>query len=112
VLSHDFFNIFDTWFNCDVVNIYDSREVENAARACAGDLRVNRFDLKNLIPELTKILETWEPKTIMKFIDATDIDWFFDEKTEQILKEILAIMINELRSHQNLERSEYSERSD
>jgi hypothetical protein len=73
MLDQNFFNIFDTWFNCDVVDLYDSQEVENAARACAGDLKENRFDLDNLMTQLTKVLETGEHKTIMKFIDATNV---------------------------------------
>src|SRR5262245_48019148 len=102
-LDQDFFHIFDTWFNCDVIDLYDSQEVESAARACAGELNRSHFDLENLIAQLTKVLETWDPQIIMKFINATNVDWFFDQKTEQILKEILSIIIDELKYYRNLQ---------
>lgn len=102
ILDQNFFNIFAAWFDSDVVDIYDPQEVENAARACAGDLKQNHFDLGGLIRELTEFLETWDSQRILKFINATNVDWLFDERTEHILKDALVITIDELKYHQRL----------
>lgn len=102
-LDQNFFHIFGTWFNSDVIDLDNSQEVENAARACAGDLKRSHFNLENLIAQLTKALDTWEPQTIIKVINATDVDWYSDQDTEQILKDILSIIIDELKYYQNLE---------
>jgi hypothetical protein len=104
MLNQEFFNVFTAWLHADVINFRDSQEVEDAARTCAADLKTRRFVLGDLIAELTRILETWELKDRMKFIDATD--WLYDAETDQILKNILAIMINDLKYYQHLEKNE------
>jgi len=105
MLDPAFLNIFGAWFNVDLIDLRDSQAVEDAARACAVDFRTNLPASEQLITQLTKVLETWDPKTVMEFIDATDVDWFFDVETEQKLKEIIAIIIDELGFHQNLDKN-------
>jgi hypothetical protein len=94
-----FLNIFGAWFNVDLIDLGDSQAVEDAARACAVDFRTNLSASEQLITQLTNVLETWDTKTVMEFIHATDVDWFFNVETEQKLKEIIAIIIDELRFH-------------
>ena|SRR5262245_25586536 len=94
-----FLNIFGAWFNVDLIDLSDSQAVEDAARACAVDFRTNLAASEQLITQLTKVLETWDTKSVMEFIHATDVDWFFNVETEQKLKEIITIIIDELRFH-------------
>jgi len=96
MLDAAFLNTFGAWFNVDLIDIRDAQEVEDAARACAVDYKTNIAEPEKLIAQLTKALETWEPKTVMEFIRATDVDWLFDAETERRLKEILVIIIDEL----------------
>jgi hypothetical protein len=102
MLDSNFYLVFGAWFNVDLINLSDSEEVEGNARTCAVDLINKSFDPGKLIAELTEVLDTWELGTIMKFIRASDVDWKYDKKTEQILKEVISIMIDELKYHQNL----------
>jgi hypothetical protein len=97
MLEPEFFTVFDAWFNADVINLSDSQEVEHTARICAADLKNKIHDLENLIDHLTILLEIWEPKAMMEFVNATDADWLHDAETEQILKKILRIIIAELK---------------
>ena len=89
-----FFDVFGAWFNVDLIDIDDPDELEKLAMACAADLRFRVADTAGLIASL-KICAASEILDV-KFSDATDVDWNFDERTQNILKTIISSIIEEL----------------
>lgn len=91
------FNVFTGWFNSDLVDVDNPQEVEVAAASCAADLVRNLPDTQATITRLTEMLDHWTPALVLQFIHATDLDWLYDEPTEQALKHVLRLVTDHLR---------------
>ncbi|MBO0720502.1 MAG: hypothetical protein J2P41_06760 [Blastocatellia bacterium] len=98
MLDSNFYLVFGGWFIVDDIDLSNSEEVEDNARTCAVDLINKLYDPGKLIADLTEVLDKWEPETIRKFIRASNIDWKYDKKTEDILRDVINIMIDELKA--------------
>lgn len=94
-------NVFSGWFDSDLVNVDNPQEVEDAAYSCAADLVRNIPDIGAVITRLTAMQDAWTPAIIGRFINAGLIDWLYDEPTEQTLKNVLVLIIAELKHHQS-----------
>ena len=94
------FNVFSGWFNSDLVNIDNPQEVEDAAGSCAADLVRNICDISAVISRLSDMLNNWTPALVLKFINATLVEWLYDERSKQTLKRVLMLIIADLKHYQ------------
>jgi hypothetical protein len=94
-----FFVVFDAWFNCDVIDLSNADAIRDATNACACDAIGQISDLDTLISGLSAVLGRWNHHDVLQFINATDTDWLFDERTEQILKGAIADIVKELKDY-------------
>ena len=94
-----FFEVFAAWFNVDVIDLDDPRDLQRAASLCASSLSTRIPDLDALIRDLSRFLDEWHPKRVIPFIEATYTNWFFDEQTECSLRYIITEIIEGLKYH-------------
>lgn len=85
----EFFSIFSARFDADLIDITDKRALENGIRACAFDTLQRVEDVQAVVFYLERILENWNGQNIAPFIEATNLDWLFDDQTEQSLRFII-----------------------
>ena len=95
-LDSKFFTIFGAWFNVDLIDLNDRREVMRTAGVCASDLMKHVPDTQDLIHRLSVTLSNWNSKIVLQFINATDTDWLYNQETEQQLKEVLREIVRSL----------------
>lgn len=95
-----FFTVFSAWFDADLIDLDDDKEVKIAAGICASDLNKQVTNLNKLISELQEVVDSWDPALIMLFINAARTDWLADEELENSLKHILEEIIKGLKHFQ------------
>jgi hypothetical protein len=98
-IDPEFLNIFDLYFNCDLIDLSDPAAIRDATDFCATDSIIKIKDLDALISALSDVLKHWNPHTVMQFIDTTNTDWLFDKQTEQTLKVIVSEITQEFKQH-------------
>jgi hypothetical protein len=91
-----FFGVFGAWFNVDLIDLTNAKEVKTTAGVCASDLMKKYPNPDKLIAELQDTLAHWNSNTVTPFMNATDTDWLFDQETEQVLKDIISEIIEGL----------------
>jgi hypothetical protein len=91
-----FFDVIASWFNVDLIDLNDKKELDNTINVAAADLNRNCKDIDCLIAQLENALSDWNSNVVMDFIKATDVDWLFDNNTEEQLKSIVIGLINAL----------------
>ena len=94
-----FFNVFGAWFNSDLIDLSNTEAIRDATNACVCDAVRQISDLDTLISGLSAILERWNHRDVLQFINATDTDWLFDERTEQTLKGGVTDIVKELNDY-------------
>jgi hypothetical protein len=100
-----FLNVFCAWFNCDLIDLSNPEAIRDATTACVCDAVRQVSDLDALISGLSAILERWNHHNALQFINATNTDWSFDERTERILWGVITEIVKELRDYRlNLEQ--------
>ena len=104
-----FFEVFAAWFNVDVIDLDHQKQLQKDADCCASALSQRISDLDALIEALSEFLDEWDMKVVLRLIEVTTTDWFFDEQTECSLRYIITEIIEGLkyrRRSQSLSKEE------
>jgi hypothetical protein len=88
-----FFEVFAAWFNVDVIDLNHTKQLQKDADGCASTLSQRIDDLTPLISDLSQFLQEWDATVVLKLIEVTNTDWFFDAQTEDALKYIITEII-------------------
>ena len=91
-----FFQIFGNFFNVDLINLDDVEKLREEANFCAATLCNQVSDLQSLKTDLSQFLHEWNSGVILKLIETTNVDWFFDEETEESLRFIITHVVEAL----------------
>lgn len=94
------FNTFTAWFDSDLINVDDPQAVEGAMGAWANDLISSIPDVGAVIATLSGMRDAWTPAAVGRFIRATHVDWLADGPTEQTLKNVLEVVVADLKGYQ------------
>lgn len=95
--DQQFLSVFGAWFTVDDIDLRDCKVLKSRAGVCASDLAKKYPDIDRLIGDLLRTLDNWSPQIAMEFVDATNVDWLFDDATEEILRDILREVVDALR---------------
>lgn len=76
--------------NVDLIDIRDTEALEDAAYVCASQISELEPEIcEKFLSILDSYIENSDAQSFVKFmIDATDVDWAFDDETEQALRTI------------------------
>lgn len=94
------FNTFTAWFDSDLIDVDDPQAVQDATGAWANDLIRSIPDVGAVIAVLSGLRDAWTPAAVGRFIRATHVDWLADGPTEQTLKNVLEVVVADLKGHQ------------
>ena len=92
-----FFQVFGAYFDSDLIDLDNTKQLQEDAGFCASALSQRISDLDTLIEALSEFLDEWDTKVVLRLIAVTTTDWFFDEQTEKSLRFIITEIIEGLK---------------
>jgi hypothetical protein len=104
-LNHEFFRIFGVYFDVDLLEPGNIQQIQTEAAHCASHLNNQIVELPTLIQDLSEFVDELDLEAMKRFVEVTNVDWFIDEESKKLLKDIVSEIIKNLKIIQSRELS-------
>lgn len=96
-LNHEFFRIFGVYFDVDLLEPGNIQQIRTEAAHCALHLNNQIVELPALIQDLSEFVDELDYEVMKRFVEVTNVDWFIDEESKKLLKDIVSEIIKNLK---------------